>query len=129
MPIIASLPPEVLKAIDRGIKIRLLVSHRFTSLPSLLSIRGEDDFAKFKKGMEIRLAQNFNSCFGIVDESVVVLFQLHPHDSDRILSVIKIWDMGLAKSLGKEFELLWNGGEIFDLDKSSGDELRSFRNR
>ena len=25
-------------------------------------------------------------------------FQLHPHDSDRILSVIKIWDMGLAKT-------------------------------
>jgi len=129
MPIIASLLPEVLRAIDRGVKIRLLVSHRFTSLPSLLSMQGEDDFAKFKKGVEIRLTQNLNSCFGIIDESAVVLSQLHPHDSDRILSVIKIWDMGLAKSLGKEFELLWNGGEKFDLEKLSGDGLRSFRNR
>jgi HTH-type transcriptional regulator, sugar sensing transcriptional regulator len=119
MPIIASLLPEVLKAINRGIKIRLLVSHRFTALPSLLSTKDEEKLGKFEKGMEIRLAQNFNSCFGIIDDSVVVLFQLHPQDNDRILSVVKIWDTGLAKNLGKEFELLWNGGEEFDLGKAT----------
>jgi hypothetical protein len=68
--------------------------------------------------MEIRLVQrSFNSCFGIFDDSVVLLFQLHPQDNDRVLSVVKIWDAGLAKNLSKEFELLWNGGEEFDLEK------------
>ncbi|RXA20774.1 TrmB family transcriptional regulator [Methanosarcina sp. MSH10X1] len=129
MPIVSSLLPEILKAIDRGIKIRLLISPRFTALSSLLSRQGEEKFDKFKKGMEIRLAESFNSCFGIIDENVVVLFQLHPHDSDRILSVVKIWDTGLAKNLGKEFELLWNGGVEFDLEKLSKDEFSSFRNR
>jgi hypothetical protein len=33
----------------------------------------------------------------VVDDSSVVLFQLHPNDKDRILSVVKIWNAGLAK--------------------------------
>lgn len=80
-------------------------------------MQGEENLNKFKRGIEIRLVQNFNSCFGIVDDSIVMLFQLHPQDSDRILSVVKIWDAGLAINLGKEFELLWNGGEKLDLEK------------
>lgn len=99
MPIISSLLPEISKAIDRGVKIKLLGSHRFTALSSMLSLLGEDSFGKFKKGIEIRLVQNFNSCFGIVDDSIVVLFQLHPLDNDRVLSVVKIWDAGLAKKI------------------------------
>ncbi|WP_292380900.1 TrmB family transcriptional regulator [Methanosarcina sp. UBA289] len=117
MPIVSSLLPEILKAIDRGVKIRLLISPRFISLASMLSMQGEENLNKFKRGIEIRLVQNFNSCFGIVDDSIVMLFQLHPQDSDRILSVVKIWDAGLAINLGKEFELLWNGGEKLDLEK------------
>jgi len=129
MPIVSSLLPEILKAIDRGVKIRLLISPRFIALPSVLSLQGEENFGKFKKGIELRIVQNFNSCFGIIDDSIVVLFQLHPQDNDRILSVVKIWDAGLAENLGKEFELLWNGGEEFDLEKVLGDEFKSFRNR
>jgi sugar-specific transcriptional regulator TrmB len=119
MPVISSFLPEILKAIDRGVKIRLLGSHRFAALSSMLSLLGEENFGKLKKGIEIRLVQNFNSCFGIVDDSIVVLFQLHPQDNDRVLSAVKIWDAGLAKNLGKEFELLWNGGEEFDLEKAT----------
>ncbi|AKB12770.1 hypothetical protein SAMN02910340_00647 [Methanosarcina thermophila] len=78
MSIIASLLPEVLRAIDRGVKIRLLVSHRFTPLSSLLSMQGEENFGMFKKGVDIRFTKNLNSCFGIIDESAVVLSQLHP---------------------------------------------------
>lgn len=121
MPIVPSLLPEVLKAIDRGVKIRLLGSHRFTSLSSLISLLGDEDFEKFKKGMKIRLVQkSFNSCFGTFDDSVVVLFQLHPQDNDRILSVVKIRDAGLAKNLSREFDLLWNEGEEFDFEKVTG---------
>jgi len=119
MTVISSLLPEILKTLDRGVKIRLLVSPRFIALPSVLSLQGEENFCKFKKSIEIRLVQNFNSCFGIVDDSVVVLFQLHPQDNDRILSIVKIWDAGLAKNLGKEFELLWNGGEDVGFEKAA----------
>lgn len=126
IPIVSSLLPEVVKAIDRGVKIRLLVSHRFISLASVLSMQGEEAFCKLKKGMEIRAVQNFNSCFGIIDDSVVVLLQLHPQDKDRILSVVKIWDAGLAKNLGEEFELLWNSGEKLDMEKIA-EEYKSSR--
>ena len=129
IPIISSLLPEVLKAIDRGVKIKLMISPRFISLASVLSMQGEKALSKLKKGMEIRIVQNFNSYFGVIDDSIVVLLQLHPQDKDRILSVVKIWDTGLAKNLGEEFELLWNSGEKLDLEKVLGDEFKSFRNR
>ncbi len=47
----------------------------------------------------------------------MVLFQLHPRDNDRILSVVKIWDTGLAKNLGKEFELFWMEEKSLILEK------------
>jgi hypothetical protein len=46
-----------------------------------------------------------------------MLSQLHPHDNDRILSVVKTWDTRLAKILGKEFELLWTEEKTFILEK------------
>ncbi|AKB48168.1 Transcriptional regulator, TrmB family [Methanosarcina sp. Kolksee] len=120
MPIIPSLLPEILKAIDRGVKIRLLAPPRFAALSSVFSMQGEENFGKFKKGIEVRLVQrNFNSCFGIFDDSVVVLFQLHPQDNDRVLSVVKIRDTGLAKNMSTEFELLWNEGEEFDFEEAA----------
>jgi len=79
--------------------------------------------------VEIRLVHNFSSSFGVVDDSAVILFQLHPRDKDRILSVVKIWDAGLAKNLGEEFDSLWNWGEELDLEKFSRErELRGSRN-
>ena len=79
--------------------------------------------------MEIRIIQNFVSSFAVVDDSAVVLFQLHPRDNDRILSVVKIRDAGLAKNLGEEFDSLWNWGEELDLEKFAKErELRGSRN-
>jgi predicted metallopeptidase len=49
--------------------------------------------------------------------TLVVLFQLHPRDNDRILSVVKIWDTGLGKNPGKEFELLWTEEKSLTLEK------------
>ncbi len=117
MPVFSLLLPDILKAIDRGVKIKLIISPRFISLAYMLSMQGEEALGKLKKGMEIRLVQNSQSCFGVIDSSVVVLFQPHPQDRDRILSVVKIWDAGFAKNLSEEFEFLWKGGENFDLEK------------
>jgi HTH-type transcriptional regulator, sugar sensing transcriptional regulator len=124
----SSLLPEILKAIDHGAKVKLLISLRYMFLAPVFYARKEA-FDKVKKGMEIRLAHNFASSFGVVDDSAVILFQLHPRDKDRILSVVKIWDAGLAKNLGEEFDSLWNWGEELDLEKFARErELRGSRN-
>ncbi|AKB25777.1 Transcriptional regulator, TrmB family [Methanosarcina sp. MTP4] len=115
MPVVANLLPEIIKAVDRGVKIRLLISPRFLALVPVFSMQGEETLGKLKKGLDIRLSQNFDSYFGVVDDSVVILFQPHPKDKDRVLSVVKIWDAGLAKNLREEFEILWQAGEIVDL--------------
>lgn len=126
MPIFSDLVPEIFKAIDRGVKIRLLISPSYMSLAPVLLSQGEEAFDKIKKGMEIRVIQSFASSFAVVDDSAVVLFQLHPRDKDRILSVVKIWDPGLAKNLGEEFDSLWNWGEQLDFEKFANErESRS----
>jgi sugar-specific transcriptional regulator TrmB len=117
MPVFSFLLPDIIKAIDRGVKIKLIISPRFISLAYMLSRQEEEALGKLKKGMEIRLVQNSQSCFGVIDSSVVVLFQPHPQDRDRILSVVKIWDAGFAKNLNEEFEFLWKGGEKLDLEE------------
>jgi sugar-specific transcriptional regulator TrmB len=128
IPIVFYLLPEITKAIDRGVRIRLMVSPRFMVLTSMLSNQKGETLEKLKKGLDIRLVQNFNSCFGIVDDNVVVLFQPHPVDRDRVLSVVKIREAGLAKSLGEEFELLWNEGEKLDLQEELEDTKNPGKN-
>lgn len=122
--IVFCLLPEITKAIDRGVRIRLMVSPHFMAVIPILSNQEEETLEKLKKGLDIRLVHNFNSCFGIVDDSVVVLIQPHPADRERVLSVVKIRDTGLAKNLKEEFELLWNAGERFDLKE----ELQEIKN-
>jgi sugar-specific transcriptional regulator TrmB len=117
LPIVSNLLPEILKALDRGVKVRLLIAPRYVSLAPLFISQSEEALHKIIKGMEIKVVQNCASCFGVVDDSAVVLFHLHPRDKDRILSVVKIWDAGLAKNLGEEFDSLWNWGEQLDLEK------------
>ena len=82
--IVFNLLPEITKAIDRGVRIRLMVSPRSRALTSMLSNQEGETLEKLKKGLDIRLVQNFNSCFGIVDDSVVILFQPHPTDRDIV---------------------------------------------
>lgn len=117
LPIAPNLRPEILKAINRGVKIKLLIAPYYLSLFPVFLMQGEKAFDKIKKAVEIRIVQNFASSFGVIDDSAVVLFQLHPRDKDRTLAVVKIWDAGLAKNLGEEFDSLWSYGEQLDLEK------------
>jgi len=117
IPIVLYLLPEITKAIDRGVQIRMMASPRFRALTSMFFNQEGEILRKLKKGLDIRLVQNFHSCFGIVDDSIVVLFQPHPTDRDRVLSVVKIQDTGFAKNLKEEFELLWNAGEKLDFQE------------
>jgi sugar-specific transcriptional regulator TrmB len=116
-PNISNLLPEILKAIDRGVKIKLLITpHHMTMIPVFIK-QGEKALDKLKKAIEIRTAKNIASSFLVIDDNVVVFFQLHPTDNDRILSILKIYDTGLAKSLGEEYDSLWSRGEQLDLEK------------
>jgi sugar-specific transcriptional regulator TrmB len=116
--IVLNLLPEITKAIDRGVRIQMMIVFpRFRALTSILSHQRGEILEKLQKGLDIRVVQNSNSCFGIVDDSIIVLFQPHPADRDRVLSVVKIRDAGFAKNLKEEFELLWNAGEKLDLQE------------
>ncbi|AKB39914.1 TrmB family transcriptional regulator [Methanosarcina mazei] len=126
--IVFYLLPEIIKAIDRGVQIKLMISPRFMALASMLSHQEGEILEKLKKGLDIRLVQNSNSCFGIVDDSIVVLFQPHPTDRDRVLSVVKVRDSGLAKNLKEEFELLWNAGKKLDLQEELEDKQNPGKN-
>jgi sugar-specific transcriptional regulator TrmB len=117
LPNISNLLPEILKAIDRGVKIKLLITpHHMTIIPVFIK-HGKKTLDKLKKSIEIRIAKNINSSFLVVDDNVVVLLQLHPTDKDRILSIVKILDTGLAKSLGEEYDSLWSRGEQLDFEE------------
>ncbi|HIH75632.1 MAG TPA: TrmB family transcriptional regulator [Methanosarcina sp.] len=120
IPIVFYLLPDIIKAIDRGVRIRLMISPRFSALTSILSRQEGEILKKLQNGLDIRLVQNLNSCFGIVDDSIVVLFQSHPADRDRVLSAVKIRDSGLAKNLKEEFKILWRTGEKVDLQEKNG---------
>lgn len=126
--IVFYLLPEITKAIDRGVRIKLMISPRFMSLASMLSYQKSETLEKLQKGLDIRVVQNFNSCFGIVDDSTVVLFHPHPADRDRVLSVVKVRDTGLAKNLKEEFELLWKSGEKLDLQEELEDAQSQVKN-
>ena len=85
LPSVSHLLPEILKVIDRGVKIKLLITpHHMTLIPVFIK-QGEKALDKLKKAMEIRIVQNITSSFSVIDDSIVVLFQLHPIDKDRIL--------------------------------------------
>jgi len=74
------------------------------------------------------LISGWSRTLGIVDDSIVVLFQPHPTDRDRVLSVVKVRDSGLAKNLKEEFDLLWNAGEKLDLQEELEDKQNPGKN-
>lgn len=63
IPIVSSLLPEIFKAIDRGVKVKLMISHRYISLASVFSKQRDENFDKLKRGMDIRLVQKFYILF------------------------------------------------------------------
>jgi hypothetical protein len=47
--------PEIFKALDREVKVKLIVSYRYISLASVFPKQKDESFDKLKRGMEIRL--------------------------------------------------------------------------
>lgn len=115
MPVLTIIFDEFVRSLDRGVEVKMLVSPQFNNFVSFLSRKDEKTVEILKEKLEIRAIRNTSSYFGIVDNNLVILLQPHPLERDRLISVVKIWDTELAKSLRKEFEVMWRVGTKFDL--------------
>jgi HTH-type transcriptional regulator, sugar sensing transcriptional regulator len=117
MPILATLFAEFVRSLERGVKIKMLISPQFNNFVSFLERKDGQTVEILKEKLEIRKVKNTSSYFGIIDDNVVILLQPHPLERDRLISVVKIWDTELAKNLKKEFEMMWKVGKKFTLDE------------
>lgn len=115
MPVLTIIFDEFVRSLERGVKVKMLVSPQFNNFVSFLERKDEKIVETLKKNLEIKAVKNTSSYFGIVDNNLVILLQPHPLDRDRLISVVKIWDADLAKNLRKEFEEMWKTGKKFDL--------------
>lgn len=122
MPILTVIFAEFVRSLKRGVKVKMLVSPQFNNFVSFLSKKDEKTLEILKTNLEIRAVRNTNSHFGIIDNNLVILLQPHPLDKNRLISVVKIWDADLAKSLQKEFDIMWKTGKILELgEKVTGE--------
>lgn len=117
MPVLTIIFDEFVKTLKRGVKVNMLVSPQFENFVSFIYKKDEKIVEILEKNLEIKAVKSTNSCFGIIDNNLVILLQPHPLDRDRLISVVKIWDADLAKSLRKEFEVMWKLGNTLDLGK------------
>jgi|GEM_PF-320808 len=115
VPVLTIIFAEFVKALERGVKINMLVSPQFNNFVSFLSKKDEKTLKILKKNLEIKSVRDTNSYFGIIDNNLVILLQPHPLDKNQLISVVKIWDADLAKSLQKEFDTMWKTGKILEL--------------
>lgn len=115
MPVLTIIFAEFVRSLERGIKVKMLVSPQFNNFVSFLSRKDEKTLETLKKNLEIRSVRSTNSHFGIIDNNLVILLQPHPLDKNRLISVVKIWDADLARSLRKEFDIMWKEGKILEL--------------
>lgn len=121
MPVLTVIFDEFVRSLERGVKVKMLVSPQFNNFVSFLARKDEKTLEVLKKNLEIRAVRNTNSHFGIIDNNLVILLQPHPLDKNRLISVVKIWDADLAKSLRKEFDIMWKVGKIFELEEKAAE--------
>ncbi len=99
---------EVIKATERGVKIKALLNEEFIILElEYLEELGVKE--KIRDKVEIRVMKNaIPTYFEVIDGEKVVLEVEDPKNPGRILAMTKIWDVKLAKELREKFEDLWS---------------------
>ena len=99
---------EVIKATERGVKIKALLNKKFI-IPELEYLEELGVKEKIMSKVEIRVMKNaIPSYFEVIDGEKVVLEVANPKNPGRILAMTKIWDVKLAKELREKFEELWS---------------------
>ncbi|RZN15491.1 MAG: TrmB family transcriptional regulator [Methanosarcinales archaeon] len=110
-----SIMNEVIKAIMRGVKVKALLSRDF-KLQHMNVLKKFNTIEKTLKTIEIRIVDDPPPAhFMIIDSEKVVLRVDDPTDLNKILAIIKIWDVKLAKKLKDKFDEIWNESEPFEL--------------
>ncbi|MCK4397734.1 MAG: TrmB family transcriptional regulator [Methanophagales archaeon] len=99
---------EVIKATERGVKIKALLNKEFI-IPELEYLEELGIKEKIIGKVEIRVMKNaIPSYFEVIDCEKVVLEVANPKNPGQILAMTKIWDVKLAKELREKFEDLWS---------------------
>lgn len=95
-----------------GLKIRILTSSQFNPINKLpSSMLNHEFFSSFASHYEVRVKAKIDSHFVVIDSEKVIIVQQHPTEPERILSVLKIWDQNMAKSLLEKFNEMWDSAE------------------
>ena len=99
---------EVIKATERGVKIKALLNKEFI-VPELEYLEKRGIKEKILCKVEVRVMKNaIPSYFEVIDREKVVLEVANPKNPGQILAMTKIWDVKLAKELREKFEDLWS---------------------
>ena len=102
---------EVIKATERGVKIKALLNKEFI-IPELKYLEELGIKEKIIGKVEIRVMKKaIPSYFEVIDGEKVVLEVANPKNPGQILAMTKIWDVKLAKELRAKFEDLWSGAK------------------
>ena len=99
---------EVIKATERGVKIKALLNKEFI-IPELEYLEEHGVKEKIMDKVEIRGMKNaIPTYFEVIDGEKVVLEVENPKNPGQILAMTKIWDVKLAKEIREKFEDLWS---------------------
>ena len=99
---------EVIKATERGVKIKALLNKEFI-IPELEYLEELGVKENIMDKVEIRVMKNaIPSYFEVIDGEKVVLEVANPKNPGQILAMTKIWNVKLAKEIREKFEDLWS---------------------
>ncbi|MFZ2070912.1 MAG: helix-turn-helix domain-containing protein [Halobacteriota archaeon] len=106
---------EVIKATERGVKIKALLNEEFI-IPELEYLKELGVKEKIMDKVEIRVMKKaIPSYFEVIDREKVVLEVANPKNPASILAMTKIWDVKLAKELREKFDEMWSEAKPLEL--------------
>ena len=101
---------EMLKAFERGVKLRILSSKEFGILHAQNSGDQEKDMQI--ANIEIRFTdETFPAYFTIIDNDRVVFSIIDPIEQNNVIAMTKVWDQRLAAELKEKFEQMWKAAK------------------
>ena len=104
----AAVPNEVIKAAERGVKIKALLNEEFI-IPKMEYMKERGIKEKIMDKVEIRVMKRaVPSYFEVIDGEKVVLKVNNPKNPGQILAMTKIWNVKLAKEIRDKFEEMWS---------------------
>ncbi len=94
-------------AVDRGVTVQILVSRELAESVSPQVAARYDGFGA-RDGFELRIVDDVQGSFTLVDEREVCIEVPNPLDSDEAFALIDLKDSSFAGDVYDEFEPKWN---------------------